>query len=201
MEYLRSGCVDMVLKDLRGIPEMEAMDLPGRTAGDGTCILARSSCYHSKNKIMLPFRSVLVLCEGNHCRSPLAAGLLRRALGDRVRVSSAGFCALEGVPAEPEIRRLALEADCSLEEHRGRNLTPSLALGSDLILVMDKAQLQACIQSIPAVRGRVYLLGQWLDMDRQEIPDPFRQGPEAMATTFHHIQEAVATWLPRLLIK
>ncbi len=33
---------------------------------------------------------ILVLCTGNSCRSHLAEGILRRAVGDRFRVSSAG---------------------------------------------------------------------------------------------------------------
>src|SRR2546427_199033 len=39
-----------------------------------------------------PVRSVLVVCHGNMCRSPFAAGLLRPWLSGRgVRVDSAGF--------------------------------------------------------------------------------------------------------------
>jgi arsenate reductase len=33
---------------------------------------------------------ILILCTGNSCRSHLAEGILRAALGDRIRVASAG---------------------------------------------------------------------------------------------------------------
>ena len=52
-------------------------------------------------------KAILVLCEGNHCRSPLAVALLRRALGPGFTVESAGLAALEGIPAHPEAARLA----------------------------------------------------------------------------------------------
>jgi arsenate reductase len=34
--------------------------------------------------------TILILCTGNSCRSHLAEGILRRALGDRYQVASAG---------------------------------------------------------------------------------------------------------------
>jgi arsenate reductase (thioredoxin) len=34
--------------------------------------------------------AILILCTGNSCRSHLAEGILRKALGDRFRVESAG---------------------------------------------------------------------------------------------------------------
>ena len=39
---------------------------------------------------MSPSPLILILCTGNSCRSHLAEGILRAALGDRIRVASAG---------------------------------------------------------------------------------------------------------------
>jgi protein-tyrosine phosphatase len=147
---------------------------------------------------MPPFRTILVLCEGNHCRSPLAEGLLRQALGPRVQVASAGLRAQRGQPADPEIRRLMAQAGVPIETHRSRDLDPDLARGADLVLVMDQAQRALCIQRFPFLRGRTFLLGHWLPEDRQEIPDPFQRGPETMKATMQHVREALAAWIPRL---
>ena len=50
--------------------------------------------------------SVLFVCTGNTCRSPMAAALLRALLDKRgginIMVSSAGIAAAEGDPATPE---------------------------------------------------------------------------------------------------
>ena len=43
--------------------------------------------------------SILVICEGNICRSPMAQGLLAAALPN-AQVHSAGLGALVGMPAE-----------------------------------------------------------------------------------------------------
>lgn len=147
---------------------------------------------------MAPFRTILVLCEGNHCRSPLAEGLLRAALGGVVQVGSAGLRPLLSHPAEEGIRRLMAEAGTPIEAHRGRPLDEALALGSDLILVMEEAQKAEVQARFPATRGRVFLLGHWLAPGQQAIPDPFRRGPEATQRAFDHIREAVQAWLPRL---
>ena len=44
--------------------------------------------------------SILVVCEGNICRSPMAEAMLRQAVPGR-RVASAGLNALVGMPASP----------------------------------------------------------------------------------------------------
>src|SRR2546425_13304927 len=55
-----------------------------------------------------PVYRVLLVCTGNTCRSPMAAGALLVALGgdaEQVRVESAGTAAWEGQPATEPARR------------------------------------------------------------------------------------------------
>lgn len=147
---------------------------------------------------MPPIRRILVICEGNHCRSPLAEALLRTVLGPQFEISSAGLNALTGYPAHEESLRLSNNLDLDLCRHRGRQVTPELALEADLILVMDRAQKEACLQLAPAIRGRVFLLGHWLPAAEQEIADPINREAAAHEFTFEHLRRALALWLPRL---
>jgi protein-tyrosine phosphatase len=144
-------------------------------------------------------KTILVLCEGNHCRSPLAVALLRRALGPGFTVESAGLAALDGIPAHPEAARLAAAHHLDLSGHASRQLTPAMALGADLILVMDRGQKAWCEAQAPSVRGRVFLLGQWRQPAPAEIADPHQLGPEAFRAAFETIHQCVADWIPRLL--
>lgn len=146
----------------------------------------------------IPIRRILVLCEGNHCRSPLAEAMLRGAMGPRVEVCSAGLRALVGEPPHEETRRQGEAMGLDLSTHRGRQVTRDLTAKADLILVMDQAQKAACEAMNPSVRGRVYLLGHWLAPDPPAIADPIHRGPEAHRITCDHIREAVQSWLPRL---
>ncbi len=144
------------------------------------------------------FSSILVLCEANHCRSPIAEGLFREALGPAVEVASAGLRALEGFAAHHDALEVLAERGIDLSAHRGRQLTLEMALAADLILVMDQSQRLLCERMMPSVRGRVYLVGQWLEPP-EEVDDPFGYGPEAFRRTLELIDRCVEAWRPRIL--
>jgi protein-tyrosine phosphatase len=85
--------------------------------------------------------SILVICTGNICRSPIAEGLLHDALQRRFGegapvVSSAGTSGLEGSGAMPESVQAAGELGIDIGGHVARRLTTSMADGSDLLLCM-----------------------------------------------------------------
>jgi protein-tyrosine phosphatase len=148
--------------------------------------------------MVLGIQRILVLCEGNHCRSPLAEALLKAQLGPGFEVASAGLAALVGRPAHPEAVRLLAERGLDLSSHRGRQLTPDLALAADLILVMDARQKEACERLVPSARGRVYLLGQWLPAGEQAIDDPVLGPAEAHLRALEHLERALQPWIDRL---
>lgn len=85
--------------------------------------------------------SILVICTGNICRSPIAEGLLRDALQRRFaerapEVASAGTGGLEGSGAKPESVQAAAELGIDIGGHIARRLTAEMADGADLILCM-----------------------------------------------------------------
>lgn len=144
------------------------------------------------------FSSILILCEGNHCRSPIAEGLFKAALGPGVKVESAGLRALEGHAVHPEAQSLMAGLGLDLSAFRGRQLTPAMALGAELILVMDEAQKDGCELLVPSTRGRVFLLGHWLVPPRA-IQDPYTLGPGAFRQALADIEQSIASWLPRIV--
>ena len=84
---------------------------------------------------------VLMVCTGNICRSPIAAGLLNHYLPDdlkaRVEVSSAGTHALHGNQAEIHAMYAMDQIGIDISEHRARQITKDIARGADLILTME----------------------------------------------------------------
>jgi protein-tyrosine phosphatase len=146
---------------------------------------------------MLTIQRILVICEGNHCRSPLAEALFRKTLPD-IEVISAGLNAMVGHSAHPEAIRMGKALGLDLEAHRGRSFLLGLAVLSDLILVMDQAQKDACEARVPSVKGRVFLLGHWLPEGEQEIADPIGQDGAVHETVYRHVHRAVHSWLSRL---
>src|SRR6202795_5384516 len=85
--------------------------------------------------------TILVVCTGNICRSPIAEGLLRNALQGRFgeaapAVSSAGTSGVEGSDAMPESVQAAYELGVDISGHRGRRLPGGIADEADLLLCM-----------------------------------------------------------------
>lgn len=143
------------------------------------------------------FEHILVVCTGNICRSPMAQGLLSRALqtGYAVQVASAGLNALVGQPADAAAQALMEEAGIDISAHRARQLEPEAIRAADLILVMDRQAKQRIEAMEPSARGKVYRLGEWQGVD---IPDPYRQPPEVFQGSFELIRRSVDDWAAKL---
>jgi protein-tyrosine phosphatase len=107
--------------------------------------------------------SILVVCTGNVCRSPIAEGFLRKALEDALgdaapSVASAGTAGWEGSEATPEAVAAAAELDVDIAAHRARRLRPGMAETADLVLCMAREHRDAIVRSTPDVAGRTFTL-------------------------------------------
>lgn len=141
------------------------------------------------------FSTILVVCTGNVCRSPIGERLLRQYLPDR-RITSAGIFGLEGRPADDYAQEVARRHGVSLDGHVARKLTRGLMQESDLILVMEPEHLRFISAMAPEIRGKSLLFGQWLEP--QDIPDPYRKSREAFEYVFGLLGKASQEWARRL---
>ncbi len=139
-------------------------------------------------------RRILVVCIGNICRSPMAEGLLKRALPD-LQISSAGLAALVGHGADPIAVQIMAEQGIDIGAHRARLVTEALVRESDLILVMDSQHQQQIATEYPHARGKVYRLGE---TSKQDIPDPYRQSAEVFRSSLNLIQDGCSAWVKRI---
>src|SRR6185503_356929 len=120
---------------------------------------------------------VLFVCTGNTCRSPMAAGALRAALGPeavRVEVASAGTAAWDDQPATPESVAVAAVDGVDIREHRSRRLTPEILRGADLVIAMERAHART-VQSLGADPKRAHVLSEWPEPGdaELEVSDPY----------------------------
>ena len=138
--------------------------------------------------------SILVVCEGNICRSPMGQGLLRHGL-PLVEVSSAGLGALVGHPADPSAIRIMHEHGVDIENHVARQITVELCSRADLILVMDARQKRAVERLSMSARGKVYRLGEAEGLD---IFDPYRKDYDSFERCFATIQRGVEAWIHKV---
>ena len=138
--------------------------------------------------------SLLVVCEGNICRSPMAQGLFAARLPGW-RVASAGLGALVGAPADPMAVALLRERGVDITGHRALQITRALCLESDMVLVMEREQRQRLEKLYPESCGRVFRMAEHAATD---VPDPYRQPEAAFRLALTMIEDGVSRWVHRI---
>lgn len=140
--------------------------------------------------------SVLVVCVGNICRSPVGERLLAMACPE-LRVESAGIGALAGHGPDETATQTAIAAGVGLSGHIARQFTAEIAAPFDLILVMEKGHAEVIRQQVPQMGGKTMLYSQWTG--KKDIADPYRKSTEFHALVFEQLQQASAGWAEKLL--
>lgn len=143
------------------------------------------------------FNSILVVCVGNICRSPMAEALLGDRLAQRqgLKVASAGVGALVGHGADVTAQALMLERGVDISMHKARQLDGELLSGYDLVLVMEKRHIEAVHRIAPSSKGKVHLLGKWSDF---EISDPYKQPRHEFEVALELIERGVDEWVGKI---
>ncbi len=85
---------------------------------------------------------ILVLCTGNSCRSHLAEGILRRALGDAYEVASAGSKPAGYV--HPLAIRAMADIDIDIANHKSKHLDQFLNQNVETVITVCGNADQAC---------------------------------------------------------
>lgn len=122
--------------------------------------------------------SILLVCMGNICRSPLAEGILRRRAADagvRIELDSAGTHDYHvGKPPDPRTCRIGRERGTPVDDLRARQVQADDFERFTHVLVADRMNLDALAARFPAQAGRAQLLLPFSGIGpEQEVPDPY----------------------------
>lgn len=124
--------------------------------------------------------SIVFVCTGNTCRSPMAEALCRQLLAARlgctvdqledrgISISSAGTSATMGGRPAAEAVEVMTEMGADLSGHESQPLGEQLIRHADMIWTMTRGHRQAILQQWPEASGRVHLLS----MDGCDVSDP-----------------------------
>jgi protein-tyrosine-phosphatase len=144
-------------------------------------------------------KSVLFICTGNTCRSPMAEGLFRKAIEGRgdFEVMSAGIAAYPGDAANPETVKLLSGRGISLGEFRSQPVSPELIEQATHVFAMTAGHLEALENLFPEYTDKFYLTCEFVDIPGRgvasDVPDPIGMGRKAYEETARTLDQAIPT--------
>lgn len=149
-----------------------------------------------------PARSILVVCKGNICRSPLAEAYLKCLIdkhGLSTVVQSAGLDTCFGKPAHPFAQVVGTQGGLLLGKHGTQPLHKDQVERADMIVVMEWQQRSRVIKLYPQARKKVFLLRQFYDQSVREVADPYSGTLEDFQTCFSMIKQACEVLVLQML--
>jgi protein-tyrosine phosphatase len=141
---------------------------------------------------------VLFVCLGNICRSPTAEGVLRSLVAREapelnLEIDSAGTAGYHiGEPPDPRTREAARRRGYDLNALRARIVEPADFERFDLILAMDRDNLQVLRRRAPASsHERLRLFLEYAPQsEREDVPDPYYGGPNGFEDVLDLVEAA-----------
>lgn len=140
-------------------------------------------------------QSVLFVCIGNICRSPMALCLFQ-AQKANFDSNSAGLAALSGSAADKYAQE-SLENlyQLQLNDHVAKQLNAELIQKYDLILSMSFNQVHQIQHLWPTARGKAFRLGHWRGVN---ISDPYGKSKDEFDACCTLIHACVNDWINHL---
>src|SRR5258706_1528226 len=145
-------------------------------------------------------KTILFVCTGNICRSPMAEGLFRHAVKGRndFRVVSAGVGAVDGLPPSDHAVAALKELGIDISKQRSHMLTADLVQQADYIFGMTHSHVDAITMLYPHAAEKTFLLREFdetLDSYENDISDPIGGSYEVYLACRDQIEQGIASML------
>jgi len=149
----------------------------------------------------------LFVCTGNTCRSPMAWGIFRKYLAEKLqcdvdyldkmgyKISSAGIIDMANSPASAEATAACAAKGIDIKAHRSRALSRELVEKSDFIFTMGRMHIERIVAFIPEAASKCALITK-----DKDIPDPIGQGQQVFNNCAELIEKAVKKRISELVI-
>ncbi|NCP15254.1 MAG: low molecular weight phosphotyrosine protein phosphatase [Sphingomonadales bacterium] len=149
--------------------------------------------------------SVLFVCLGNICRSPMAEGAFRAVASDRglaCAIDSAGTASFHiGSPPDARAIAVAQQNGIDIAGQSARQIERDDFFNFSHIIVMDRANLEALRARAP--RGATAQMAMLLDAvdgrQGEPVADPYYGDVAAFETAWSDIDRGVHGWADRFL--
>lgn len=152
--------------------------------------------------------SVIFVCLGNICRSPLCEGIFRAlvrqaGIEDRVSCDSAGTGAWHvGNPPDPRSVAVARQNGIDISDLRARQVVFDDFTRFDLVLAMDRNNLRDLRRLGPtSAAARIHLFSDFATGRTADVPDPYYGGPDGFEHVYNMLFTGCASLLEKLRAK
>src|SRR5437879_292532 len=145
-------------------------------------------------------KTILFVCTGNVCRSPMAEGIFRLATQGRgnYRVMSAGLNAADGQPPSPYAVQALRELGIDISNLRSRAATPELIHQADYIIGMTHHHIETVMVAYPEAAEKTFLLREFdetLDLFEKDISDPIGGSYDVYLSCRDQIEQGIVSLL------
>ena len=147
--------------------------------------------------------TILFVCTGNTCRSPMAEYLLKDMLRNREiddwTVKSAGIAVFSGGDMSSKALKVLKEDKIEVDDHKATQINNDLLKEADIILTMTSSHKEH-LRSIKEIsEKKLYTLKELIeDDDELDILDPYGQSLKVYKDTRDEIREALNSLLSKL---
>lgn len=149
--------------------------------------------------------TIMFVCTGNTCRSPMAEGALRHLLAkegvDDVNVVSSGTGAANGFPATLYAIEAAKTWEIDISHHQSQPLTKELIEKADMIFAMTPGHLRDIRSIHKEAYEKSFLFKNYPDNNDsgEGVADPIGMSLEEYNKTFLEIGEYLGKHLPQII--
>jgi L-threonylcarbamoyladenylate synthase len=167
----------------------------------------RAGVYSEEELEKMSVVKFLFVCTGNTCRSPMAEGMFRKFLAEKLqckvdqldkigyKVLSAGVMNMAGSSASEEAIAACVAKGVDIKAHKSTALTRQLVEESDFIFAMTRIHCERAVALCPEAAEKCMLLA-----GSKEIFDPISQSQQVFNECAESIEKAVRERISELWI-
>ena len=160
--------------------------------------ILRDGAYSKKQLETISKVQFLFVCTGNTCRSPMAEGIFKKYLAEKLgcsvdqleakgyKVCSAGTMGLSNLPASPDAIAVCASRGIDISSHKTRSLSSRLIEQSDCVFAMGQTHQTRILGLSPEAVEKCVLLAE-----KTDINDPIGQSRDVYNNCAIAIERAI----------
>lgn len=143
-------------------------------------------------------KSVMFICSGNICRSPMAQWYMQKRVKDIGKeelylISSCGTEAINGQEATENAKKAILEYEVNMDKHRATNISFTNIKDYELIICMTEVHKKIVKKMYPKNSDNIYTLKEYIDPEAlyKDIDDPWGLSLEVYKECANEIAKSI----------